>query len=223
MFQRLKVTEIQYCDAPLLLLLLLLHIIIPVCRRRLSRAQRQAAAAQCGECNCVHRSPAVSAGILELPKNSSSSRFVPVAMALEADEFVFFDAREAALAPVDEVAVFLLYMIAVCFVFVLLLRLKYLSRNSLLQPSTWFKRKSRSASTPTACPIAHTRLQTAIGTDRAVAMSLSDPPLGSRDANTLNKATTSVIMCDAALCPVHCHFRTLSPRFTRALCAMNDA
>ena len=30
-------------------------------------------------------------------------------MALEADEFVFFDAREAALAPVDEVAVFLLY------------------------------------------------------------------------------------------------------------------
>ena len=37
-------------------------------------------------------------------------------------------------------------------------------------------------------------LQTAIGTERAVAMSLADPPLGSRDENTLNKATTSVIM-----------------------------
>jgi hypothetical protein len=39
-----------------------------------------------------------------------------------------------------------------------------------------------------------TRHQLAIGTDRAVAMSLSDAPLGSRSADTLNKATTSVIM-----------------------------
>ncbi len=42
---------------------------------------------------------------------------------------------------------------------------------------------------------AHMLHQTAIGTDRAVAMCLGDPPLGSRNPDTLNKATTTVIMC----------------------------
>jgi hypothetical protein len=57
-----------------------------------------------------------------------------------------------------------------------------------------------------------TRHQLAIGTDRAVAMSLSDAPLGSRSADTLNKATTSVIMYAAHCMPYAslarppCHF-----------------
>ena len=49
----------------------------------------------------------------------------------------------------------------------------------------------------------HPTLQVAIGTDRAVALSLSDPPLGSRHASTLNKATTSVIMCVSSAALLH--------------------
>jgi hypothetical protein len=43
-------------------------------------------------------------------------------------------------------------------------------------------------------------LQTVIGSDRAVAMSLSQPPLGSRNVSTLNNATTTVIMYAASRC-----------------------
>lgn len=73
-------------------------------------------------------------------------------MAVEADEFVFFDARDAALPPVDE------------------------------------------GQLASAVDVVLAKVKTAIGTDRAVAMCLGDPPLGSRNPDTLNKATTTVIM-----------------------------
>jgi hypothetical protein len=116
-------------------------------------------------------------------------------MAVEADEFVFFDARDAALAPVDEVAhahVFAAFVVSAH-----ASRFKHAKQGQLASAVdvVLAKVKVGGMAYMTQRDHAHTLHQTAIGTDRAVAMSLSDPPLGSRNPDTLNKATTTVIMC----------------------------